>query len=106
MNVLLYLLIFATLAIVCYQDFKAREVWIWLFVFFFIESILFSFQNIAFKSLLLYSAINLCIITFQCIVLTGFFSLKNKRFTNIINSYIGIGDIIFFCIVSFWFSPF
>jgi len=106
MNFVLYPAIFATLGSVAYQDFKSREVWIWFFVFFLIESVIFVGRIIPFKSLLLFTGINLCIIAFQFFTLTAFFSLKNKGLTNIINKYIGIGDLVFFVIMALWFSPF
>ena len=106
MNSILYLAIFATLGSVAYQDFKSREVWVWAFVLLLVESVLFVVHKLPYPTLLLFGGINLCIITFQFIVLTAFFSIKNKRFTNIINSYIGIGDLVFFFILTLWFSPF
>jgi len=106
MNFVLCLAIIVTLAFVAYQDFKSREVWIWFFVLLLVESIVFVASKLHYKSLLIFSGINIGIIAFQYLCLTLFFSLKNKKLTSIVNTYIGVGDLVFFVITALWFSPF
>ena len=83
-----------------YEDFKYRAIhWFWLVLFLFIVLLTNSFD------------INNVVLNFMFIMLkltgvTLYFSIKNRRFVNIINQYLGIGDILFFIPLLFLFSPF
>ena len=48
---------------------------------------------------------NAAFIMVQLICLTIYFSIKNKKFQNIIDSYLGLGDVLFFVVVGTVFSP-
>jgi H+/Cl- antiporter ClcA len=48
---------------------------------------------------------NLAFIALQLIFLTLWISFKNKKWTNIIDTYLGLGDILFFVAISSAFSP-
>lgn len=49
--------------------------------------------------------INLSILLLQFGVVTLYFSIKNQKFTNIIDRYIGTGDLLFFAVLCSSFSP-
>lgn len=49
---------------------------------------------------------NLSFIIIQLVLLTVYMSVKNKKFVNIVNTYLGIGDILFFIVIAAAFSPF
>ena len=50
--------------------------------------------------------INTMLLAFQFLLLTVYFSLRTRHLTNIINKFIGIGDLFFFVFLSMAFSPF
>ncbi|MBI2269778.1 MAG: hypothetical protein HYU69_05400 [Bacteroidetes bacterium] len=93
------------LLILAYQDFKDRTVSsIALLILF----ILFSIQSILTNSLVqagIYFGINLFIPFIQLAGLTLYAAIKNKRFVNIIDTQIGLGDILFFVLLCTVFSP-
>ncbi|MBL7891806.1 MAG: hypothetical protein JNL63_04195 [Bacteroidia bacterium] len=95
----------ALLLILVYQDFKDRSISsIALLILF----ILFSIQSIRTNNLTqagIYFGINLFIPFVQVAGLTMYFSIKNKRFMNFIDVYMGLGDILFFILLCTVFSP-
>ena len=105
MAIALSLLVVSMLAVIAYQDFRYREVLVWYFVILFVASLPLVTKAVDFKTLLVNSIVNVCIVTFQLVVLTLYFSLKNKTVTNIFNNYLGVGDIVFFLVCCVWFSP-
>lgn len=88
---------------IAYEDFKYRMVHMLSFgsLLFFKSTLCyiepFSFSFFDFSIILLF-------ILVQIIFLTIYFSIKSKRFENIFDKYFGIGDLVFFCITSLFFS--
>lgn len=105
MNALFTISEIALLLILAYQDFKDRSISsIALLVLF----VLFSIQSILTNSLAqagIYFGINLFIPFIQLAGLTLYFAIKNKQFVNIIDTQIGLGDILFFVLLCTVFSP-
>lgn len=105
MNHLFYITEITLLLILAYQDFKDRTISaIALLVLF----VLFSIQSILTNSLVqagIYFGINLFIPFIQLTGLTLYAAIKNKRFVNIIDTQIGLGDILFFVLLCTVFSP-
>lgn len=96
MILLCKLLAIGTLAIIAFFDFKYQEFPWWTIVSL---SVLFSFLGIAkvgFTVFLLQSTLNLSFLIIQLAAFTLWISIKKKQFINVINSYIGLGDILFF----------
>lgn len=106
MNYILYPAILVILGLVAYQDFKHREVLLWLFVLFMAESIAFVYFNFPGSFPFVSTLVNVAIVIFQIVTITVFYSLRNKKFTSIINSKIGMGDLVFLVNLCVWFSPF
>ncbi len=46
------------------------------------------------------------LLVFQFLLLTVYFSLRSRSLTNIVDKFIGIGDLFFFIFLSMSFSPF
>lgn len=93
------------LGCIAFQDMKQREIsW---FLIPFLLSILIVKGLLSHESTIFLkdSLLNLGFVIIQLFVLTAYLSLKNKKFVNIINSYIGIGDILFFIVICTAFSP-
>lgn len=55
--------------------------------------------------LLQYTLFNTAFVLLQLIALTLYISIKNKKMVNIINSYMGLGDVLFFAVITTAFSP-
>ncbi|MES2141101.1 MAG: hypothetical protein V4511_15450 [Bacteroidota bacterium] len=94
------------LAVVLFQDLKQRQIsWflIPLLLVFFIAQGLF---RIPANELIHYTMFNIGFIVVQLVILTVYISIKNKKLVNIINSYLGIGDVLFIATVAAAFSPF
>lgn len=92
------------LAIVVYQDLKKREIsWFLiplLFGCFWAKGFLLIPSSELFRN----SLLNISFIVLQLLVLTAYISIKNKKIINVINSYLGLGDVLFFVVVSVAFS--
>jgi len=104
---MIYLDIFilVILILISWQDFRYRAIsWIFIPVLaaLFILYALLSLDYTSVFTNFLSNAGFLCI---QYLILTIYFSLKYKKITNIINKSIGIGDILFFIVLCFYFSP-
>lgn len=94
-----WLVITIPLLFIIYEDFKYRAIhWIWLVVF---TSLIICFQPLNFFHIF----INLILIGFQLLGLTIYFSLKSRQLVNIINKFLGIGDILFFLPLCLLFTP-
>ena len=105
---MLYLINFCLLlllTIIVLQDFKHRLI-SWpliplLFLCFLAQGLIKS----PIPELFRYTLFNLTFIFLQLLVLTLYISIKQKKIVNIINSYLGLGDILFFAVITIAFSP-
>lgn len=88
------------LSLVVYQDFKQREIsWI-LLPLLFISFALKAFFVVQMKEIVFAILFNIGFIVFQLFFLTLWVSFKNKRWVNIINVQLGLGDILFFIAIT------
>ena len=100
------LVLVTILMTVAYQDFKCRAISWWLIP---LLGLLFFFNGLFYVSigkLIKYFLLNVGFLAFQMIILTGYFSIKKRKFVNILNEYIGLGDILFFLVLGLFFSPY
>jgi len=89
------IIIVVLLGVIVYQDFKSRSFyWIILPILFGLITILGIDQGNSLMEFLMNSLANFCILLFQFIVITVFYSIKEKQFTNVIDKYLGLGDIL------------
>ncbi len=93
------------LLIITIQDFKHRAISWYILPVMFLAFLFKSFSFINCHQVLKFGIINLSFIIIQFVLLTIYMSIKNKKMTNIINSYIGVGDLLFFLVLSLAFSP-
>lgn len=98
-------LLLVLFAIIAYQDFRQREVVWYVFPIIFVVIVLKALNEIAFPELVNYFGINVLFVTLQMAVLFMFYAIKNRRFVNIIDRYIGLGDLILFVLLCASFSP-
>jgi len=93
------------LSVIAVQDIRYREVSWYLFPVVFTVILIRSLSQLHFKELVFDFSLNLLFIVLQLIALFVFYAIKNKKFVNIINRYIGTGDLIFFVLLCAGFSP-
>ncbi len=93
------------LGVVSYQDFKHKAIsWVLIPILFILQSVL-AVRAVKIESAAFFFLVNFGFISLQLVCLTIYFSIKNRKFTNIVNSYLGIGDILFFFVLCPAFSP-
>ncbi len=105
MTLLLTILILFDFLMIAYQDFKSKLVSWFLFPIAFILLALYNISIVNLYTLLTFFLLNIIIIAFLILVLIVYFFIKNKKFINIFNEYIGLGDILLFVILGIAFSP-
>lgn len=91
------------LLVIAYQDFKYRAVWWFLFP---ALAVAFLFPGLPahFPLPIEEIAFNLGFIFSQLILLWFYVSIKQRSFVNIVNTHIGMGDILFLVAICFAFS--
>jgi hypothetical protein len=99
------LLFCVILSLITYHDFKYRELPLYILVIAFFLGILTSISQNGLNLTLYFAYVNIILISFQLGLTILFFSALEKKFVNIFKSHLGIGDVIFFLVVIFCFSP-
>lgn len=93
------LLLLLALAGIVYEDFKYRAIhWWWLLI---LAGGILTCRPWSMAQV----AINWGFLLSQFILLTLYFSIKQKSFTNIIDQFLGLGDILFLLVIALLFSP-
>lgn len=93
------------LAVVLFQDLKQRQISWFLIPLLLVSFVAQGLFRIPANELMQYTMFNMGFIVVQLFVLTAYISIKNKRLVNIINTYLGIGDVLFIATVAASFSP-
>jgi len=97
--------ILVTLSLVLIQDLRTRSVYWIIFPILVISLIALQyFQNPNFHAIWQPILINIGFIVIQLILVSVYFSVKNKRLINITLQYLGLGDILFLFSISFYLS--
>jgi hypothetical protein len=106
MLLIIDLLLLIFLGWIAFQDFRERQIsWLLLppvFIFFAWKGFL--TQSPA--ALITGFVLNSCFILVQLLLLTLWMSLRNKKWTTIIDVHLGLGDILFFAAITAAFEPF
>ncbi len=103
MRFIVDIFILVSLTFIVFQDFKQRQI-----SWFLIPLLLAGFITKAMlykNNILIDFLFNAAFILLQLICLLFYFSIKNKKFTNILDTYLGLGDILFFVVLCTVFSP-
>jgi Flp pilus assembly protein protease CpaA len=106
MNIALLVILVCLLGVVVFQDFKSRAISWFLIPLLFVGFIAYGLLMIQPVELLTYFGINFMLVAVNLLCVTLFISLKEKRFTNILKDYLGLGDVLFFLVLTVVFSPF
>ncbi len=85
--------------LIIWQDFKNRSLHLFLLIAFWGTTFLIGKDSLATSDYIL----NIGFIALQLLILTIYFSIKEQKFINIIDRYLGLGDILFFIGLAFLF---
>ncbi|MDB5274735.1 MAG: type leader peptidase [Chitinophagaceae bacterium] len=96
--------VFLLLAI-AFEDFKSRTVHAILFPIVFALSVLYAFYHLDGYSIVENITFSFGFLLLQGILLVLYFVIKQKRWINITNGYLGWGDILFMLAILPFFSP-
>lgn len=88
-----------------YQDWKYRAVYWLTFPVIFVLFISFSYSKTGINELAWHSGLNLAFLLLQIIILTLYFSLKQRKLIILTRSHLGLGDILFLSCTAFYLSP-
>ena len=105
MSLLVDLLLLICLFCIAVQDFRLRK-FFWFFIpALFLTCFLRGSFSIGIEQTLNYILLNSFFFLAQLLLLFMYFAIKNQRLTNVINTSLGIGDILFIIAISPAFSP-
>jgi hypothetical protein len=105
MQNIITLLLCTVLVLISYYDFRYRALPVYLIVIAVILSILFSIVSNVLSLVFKFSGENLLLLSLQLGLTSLYFSARKRRLTNIFESYLGLGDLVFFLVLVFCFSP-
>lgn len=90
---------------IAYQDFRFRAISIWTLPLMAILTIFINIHVITPTVLLTNTLVNLLVFAVQLGAVTLYFSIRHKKVMNIVNRYLGLGDIFFISVMAIMFSP-
>ena len=105
MQPILLAILIAILLVVVYQDFKSRAISWFLIPLLLMVVLTNAVMTINIEELTIFLGINLLLVLVNMLGVTLIISVKEKRIKNIINSYLGLGDVLFFIVLTTLFSP-
>ncbi|MBN2786865.1 MAG: hypothetical protein JXQ69_00950 [Paludibacteraceae bacterium] len=88
-----------------YQDIRYRAISWWTLPFLFGTLLLVELLDNDVKLLLENGKINLVVFIVELVLIFIYFSIKNNQITNIFKSYLGLGDVLFFVVITPFFHP-
>jgi len=100
------LLLILTLSIIIYQDLSARAISWWTIPLLLGSIIYIRLVEQSWSLVLFESGINLSFLIVQLILISIYFSIKQGQLTNIADTYLGWGDILFLIPIAFLFPTF
>lgn len=87
------------LVLVIYEDFTSRSIhWYWIALMILLALFASPWQ-------VPYLLVNLLLVVFQLALLTLYFSFKHGKVVNILDRYLGLGDVLFLIPMGILFSP-
>jgi hypothetical protein len=105
MLIAISLLSLILLLILFYQDARERSFSVFLIIGLLPLFIGYNLLSISFEQFCEHILFNLAFTLLNLLMLTAYFSIKNKRLVNIADTYLGWGDILLFLLMSFLLSP-
>jgi hypothetical protein len=92
------------LSLLIYQDFKDKLISVWLIAGVLLCNTILLFTNGTLNEKLWYASINALFFIFLLLILTIYYSIKNKKITLLTDQYLGWGDIFFIFTLTLSFS--
>ncbi|TND10229.1 MAG: type IV leader peptidase [Bacteroidetes bacterium] len=92
------------LAVIAVQDFKSRLISWWLIPLLLGAFITAGLATLPGKSIAAFFSVNLLLLLVQGLLIFSWFSIRNRRWTNIVNTAIGLGDLLFLVCMASAFS--
>ena len=105
MTALLIFLLVA-LAWVAWEDFRTRTLPLWLLLAVAAIALVIVWKQADLHTMICYFGFNLMFVVMQFSVITLYYFIRNRKLVNIVNKYIGSGDIVFLIVCCLLFSPF
>ncbi len=102
MELLITIVLSASLLLISYQDFKDRAVWWWLFPLVMIMGVGKGWSP---DDYFISIGFNLGFLLIQWLGLSLYFSVKHREWTNIIDRQLGLGDVLLLLGLATVFSP-
>jgi hypothetical protein len=93
------------LAVIAYYDYKYKAIPLITLIIAVLTSIIISLFKNGLSFAFYYAGLNTLLIILQVGITTLYISARNRKFINILHSYLGIGDIMFFLVIVSCFSP-
>jgi len=103
--IVLVTILICLLGVLVFQDFKSREISWFLIPLLIVGFIVLGLQQIGAEELITYFGINFMIVALNLLGVTLMVSLKERQLTNILKNYLGLGDVLFFLVLTVVFSP-
>lgn len=98
--------VFITLGIIAYFDFKERQFPWWAIALCFSCIVSLGIMQLEIQTFFKASLLNMAFVLVQLLLLMFWFLIKQRRLINIVDTYLGLGDILFFLTTCFAFSFF
>ena len=105
MQPILLTILIAILLVLVYQDFKSRAISWFLIPLLLIVGVINALMTINIEEFTIFSGVNLLLVLVNLLGVTLIISLKERKIKNIINTYLGLGDVLFFIVLTTLFSP-
>lgn len=105
MNYLLHISLILLSAILAFQDIKTRQISLYVLLLWLGVALAIVFQKYPVKEVGFNTLVNGSFVLIVFLILTAYFSAKEKQIVNIIDKYIGLGDLAFFLLLGVCFSP-
>ena len=100
MSILLTILLLAILAILAFQDFKEREISLFLLLLLAVLLMVRGIISVGLPELKREILLNWSFLFIQLFLLTTVYTIKNRGFKDFTKNYIGWGDIVFYAIIA------
>jgi hypothetical protein len=101
LSLLFFFIFFGLAGIICYQDFKAREISLWLLILYSLTCLASTWLLQGTWALLANAMSTLLYFGLIFAVILLYYFLKEKKFSNPIDSKIGLADVILFLVIGF-----
>ncbi|MBO9702119.1 MAG: hypothetical protein J7604_18060 [Sporocytophaga sp.] len=105
MDFLLIFAILVVLVLIFWQDLRERAVSWYFFPLLFVLVFLYRIKSAGVESLVENIGINSLFLLVQLVMVSLYFSLKNREWVNITKEYLGIGDVLFLFVITPLFTP-